>query len=53
MIIPRNHYFIMAHSVPSHKKFISAEGPDDRRKEGLPVRDSNPNTILQRDVSYH
>ena len=38
---------------PDDRREEVAEGPDDRREEGLPVRDSNPDNILQRDVSYH
>ena len=38
---------------PDDRRDEVAEGPDDRREEGLPVRDSNPDNILQRDVSYH
>ena len=46
-------HLVLSAEGPDDRRDEVAEGPDDRREEGLPVRDSNPDNILQRDVSYH
>ena len=46
-------HLVLSAEGPDDRRDEVAEGPDDRREEGLPVRDSNPDNILERDVSYH